>query len=76
VDKSVIMTVAGAANYKKDFHALEKEGGAGMWTGFEFGLSEHDIIEKLQSKLNISLQKAQEYLNMFGQQFMQPKERP
>lgn len=37
-------------------------------TGFEFGLSENDILERLQSKLNISLQKAQEYFNMFGKQ--------
>ncbi len=37
-------------------------------TGFEVGLSEHDILEKLQSKLNISLQMAQEYLLRFGKQ--------
>lgn len=34
--------------------------------GYEFGLSENDILERLQTKLNISLQKAQEYLAMFG----------
>ena len=33
---------------------------------YEFGLSENDILERLQTKLNISLQKAQEYLAMFG----------
>ena len=32
----------------------------------EFGLSEQDILERLQKKLSISLQKAQEYLLMFG----------
>lgn len=35
-------------------------------TGFEFGLSENDILERLQNKLNVSLQKAKEYLKMFG----------
>lgn len=35
-------------------------------TGFEFGLSENDILERLQNKLHVSLQKAQEYLEMFG----------
>lgn len=37
-------------------------------TGYEFGLSENDILERLQKKLNISLQKAQEYFKMFGRQ--------
>ena len=35
-------------------------------TGYEFGLSEQDILERLQKKLSISLQKAQEYLLMLG----------
>lgn len=35
-------------------------------TGFDFGLSESDILERLQRKLKISLQVAQEYLKMFG----------
>ena len=35
-------------------------------TGLDFGLSEEDILERLQKKLNISLQAAQEYLKMFG----------
>jgi hypothetical protein len=34
--------------------------------GCEFGLSESDILSKLQEKLNISSQKAQEYLRQFG----------
>jgi hypothetical protein len=34
--------------------------------GYEFGLSENDILEKLQSKLQVSAQKAQEYLEQFG----------
>lgn len=37
-------------------------------TGYEFGLSEADILTRLQKKLDISLQKAQEYLAMFGKQ--------
>lgn len=39
-------------------------------TGYEFGLSEKDILERLQKKLSISLQKAQEYLAMFGKQMV------
>lgn len=83
VEKSVIMTVAGAANCKIDYNALEKKGDADMCTvfeetrtegeakgiietGYEFGLSESDILERLQKKLNVSEQKAQEYLEMFG----------
>ena len=37
----------------------------------EFGLSEQDILERLQKKLSISLQKAQEYLLMFGKRTVQ-----
>jgi hypothetical protein len=35
-------------------------------TGYECGLSENDILEKLQSKLQVSSQKAREYLEQFG----------
>ena len=97
VDKSVIMTVAGAANCKLDYHMFEKEGEANMSnfferyrleavaegrvegrtegraeeiieSGYEFGLSDDDILTRLQNKLNISLQKAEEYLVMFRKQ--------
>ena len=34
-------------------------------TGFDFGLSENDILDRLQKKLNVSMQVAQEYLKMF-----------
>ena len=34
-------------------------------TGVEFGLSEQDILDKLQKKLDISLSKAEEYLERF-----------
>lgn len=37
-------------------------------TGLDLGLSENDILERLQHKLNVSLQKAQEYFEMFGKQ--------
>ncbi len=37
-------------------------------TGLDCGLSENDILERLQKKLEISLQQAQEYLAMFGKQ--------
>lgn len=87
VDKSVVMTVAGAVNCRIDYNALDRKEDADMCTifeetriegkiegeakgiietGFEFGLTENDILERLQNKLNITLQKAQEYLNMFG----------
>lgn len=35
-------------------------------TGLDVGLSEQDILERLQKKLDISLQKAQEYFLRFG----------
>jgi len=93
VDKTVIMTVAGAANCKIDYNALAEKGDVDMCTlfdeiakeneakgvakgeakgivetGVDFGLSENDILERLQKKLNVPLQKAQEYLKMFGKQ--------
>ncbi len=34
----------------------------------ELGIPEQDILEKLQNKLNISLQKAKEYFNVFSEQ--------
>ncbi len=37
-------------------------------TGYEFGLSDNDILERLQIKLDIPLQAAQEYLAMFGKE--------
>ena len=35
-------------------------------TGLDFELSEEDILERLQIKLDISLEMAQEYFRMFG----------
>lgn len=109
VDRSVIMTVAGAANCKIDYHALSRKGDLDMCTlfeeiareseargekrgeargekrgeargekrgeargivetGQEFGLSEKDILERLQKKLDVSLQTAREYLELFRTQ--------
>nr|WP_304960857.1 Rpn family recombination-promoting nuclease/putative transposase [uncultured Schaedlerella sp.] len=97
-DKSVIMTLAGAANGKIDYNAFEKgdgkmctlfeeiareneikgikqgiekgkiEGRAEgiIETGVDFGLSDKEILDKLQIKLNISLQMAQEYFSKYG----------
>lgn len=96
VDRSVVMTVAGATNSKIDYNAFEKgevtmctlfdeiakesetrgeaKGEARgralgiIETGYDFKLSESDILIRLQTKLDISLQQAQEYLNMFKKQ--------
>lgn len=89
VRKTVIMTVAGAANCKMDYDMIAGKGDADMCTvfeetraegiaegraegiietGYEFGLSDDDILARLQKKLNISPEKAQEYLSMFGKQ--------
>lgn len=37
-------------------------------TGIDLGLAEDDILQRLQTKLNVSLQKAQEYFEAFGKQ--------
>ena len=89
VNKTVIMTVAGATNCKLDYNALSMKGDVTMCTlfdeiakdsklegkaegiietGLDFGLSEEEILQRLQNKLNLSLQKAKEYFEMFGKQ--------
>jgi len=101
-DKSVVMTVAGAANIKLDYSSLERGGDymctlfqeieeegkvQGIAQGMEQGMAqgvakgkaqgiiemgkaynipEQDIIEKLQSALNITLEQAKEYIQMFS----------
>ena len=85
-DKSVIMTLAGAADGKMCTlfeeiareneikgikQGIEKgkiEGRAEgiIETGVDFGLSDKEILDKLQIKLNISLQMAQEYFSKYG----------
>ena len=49
---------------------LEGEAKGIVETGIEFGIPENDILERLQNKLNVSIQKAQEYLNIFGKQIV------
>jgi hypothetical protein len=77
-NKSVITAVAGVANLNI---AIERRDGAMysvfqdlcdesvakgiIETSYDFGLSDNDIIAKLQEKLNVSLQQAEEYLNAF-----------
>lgn len=91
VEKTVIMTAAGAANCKIDYNKIARKGDADMCTvfeetrregiaegeakgeakgiietGYEFGISEEEILARLQKKLNISLSEAQEYVKKFG----------
>lgn len=87
VDRSVIMTVAGAANCRLDYNELSRKGEADMCTvfeetraegraegraeeiietGYEFGLTEEEILNRLQNKLNISSSRAQDYLLRYG----------
>lgn len=37
-------------------------------TGLDFGLSEDELLRRLQDKLNITFESAQEYLEKFGKQ--------
>lgn len=37
-------------------------------TGIDFGLSEGELLNRLQDKLNITFESAQEYLEKFGKQ--------
>ena len=39
-------------------------------TGCEFGISKEDILSRLQKKLNVSMEQAQEYFSMFGKQMV------
>ena len=43
-------------------HGMKGEAKGIIEMGHDFGLSEEDILARLQKKLNVSLQKAQEYL--------------
>lgn len=53
----------------RDQENIEKGRAEGIIeTGFEFGLSEEEILKRLQKKLDISLQIAQEYVSRFGKQ--------
>jgi hypothetical protein len=50
------------------FEAERAEGEAKgiIETGYEFGVSKEDILQRLQDKLQISLVVAQEYMVQFG----------
>ncbi len=37
-------------------------------SGYDFGVSEQDILDRLQKKLQITLEQAEEYMKMFGSQ--------
>lgn len=56
------------------FDEIEKEGmikgkAEGIVeTAIDLGLAKDDILQRLQTKLDVSLQKAQEYFEMFGTQ--------
>nr|WP_300885422.1 Rpn family recombination-promoting nuclease/putative transposase [uncultured Acetatifactor sp.] len=80
VEKAVVMTVAGAANCKLNYE-LKGDGGMWtvfeetqnegrirgiIEMGIECGLSEEDILEKLEHKLNVSRKKAQEYFQKYA----------
>ena len=58
----------GDANMYSLFDEIAKDGKAEgiIETGLDCGLSEDEILQRLQNKLNLSLQKAQEYFEMFG----------
>ena len=59
-------------NMEKGMEKVKIEGRAEeiIESGFEFGLSEKDILTRLQNKLDISLQAAQQYLLRFGKQMV------
>lgn len=93
VDSSVLLTVAGAANYNIDYNALSRKGGSVMYSVFEetkeegriegiaegmakgmiqmgmdCNLPKNQILEKLQKNMDISLQKAEEYFQVYQSQ--------
>ncbi len=81
-DKNVAITVVGATNTKLDYNVLEKgddgmctlfkkiakesEAKGIIEAGLDFGLPEQDILERVQIKLEVSLDMAKEYFKMFG----------
>ncbi len=91
VDKTVVMTVAGAANCSLDYEEINAKGGKrnmyavfeetrreGMEQGLirgrafeiiemgkEFGFSQEETLERLQRKLNIPKEQAQDYMKEY-----------
>ena len=62
----------GAADMHSVFEETRIEGRAEeiIETGHEFGLSDDDILGRLQRKLDVSLEMAQGYLRQFGGQMV------
>lgn len=64
VSRSVVMTVAGAANCPIDYHSLDEKGESGMWTvfeetkkeGIEEGIKEGIVKGKAQAIVETSLE--------------------
>ena len=83
-DKAVLMAVSGATNIKLDYNAMRKGGigmcsffdeikdegkaEAIIEMGLEFGLSQMEILKRLQEKLNISMEEAKKYIEMLDKQ--------
>ena len=65
---SVFEEVAKEGEERGEARGIAKGKAAGIIdTCHELGIPDEDILTRLQSKLNISVQAAQEYLQMFGQ---------
>ena len=70
IDYTII--ILGGADMCTVFEETRREGIAEgeakgiIETGYEFGISEEEILARLQKKLNISLAEAQEYVKKFG----------
>ena len=60
------MTLLMRDNEMREEGRKEGEAKAIVETGYEFGLTEADIITRLQSKLNITEEQAHEYLKRYG----------
>lgn len=81
MDREVDGRMTGMCNLSEliEERALERGRAEGMERGraegivessLEFGLPENKILERLQSKLNIPLDKAQEYFELYGKQMV------
>lgn len=60
VDKQVIMTVAGTANYKIDYHALSEKEEGSMWRVFEETREEGRIEGRKEGKAELVLELLEE----------------
>ena len=55
-------------SYERNEGRVEGKAESIIEIGLDLGLSEDEILRRLQNKLNLSLQKAQEYFEMFSKQ--------